>query len=84
MASSPAAIASTRLRVERQPVAQRGGEALRSGLGEVAGIGREDLRFADSDGRRGIVQRRDLGIGGSKAERDGGLSGAPPDLGHFA
>ncbi len=70
-------------RVERQPIAQRGGEALRSGLREVAGIGREDVRFAGSDRRRSILQRRDLGIGGSKAERNGSLAGAPPDLGHF-
>ena len=30
-----------------------------------------------------FVQRRNLGIGGSKAESGGGLAGAPPDLGHF-
>src|SRR5437773_2718503 len=39
-------------RIERQPIVQRGGEALRSGLSEVAGIGREDVRFAASEGRR--------------------------------
>ena len=70
------------LRVEREAVAQAGGEALALGLGEVAGIGGEDLGRSGPHRPRGIVQRRDLCLGGGEGEGGGGLAGAPADLGH--
>ena len=68
--------------VERQPVAQRRGEAPILGLGEVAGIGREDLLGSRPHRRSGLAQCRDLVLGRRKAQGGRGFAGAPPDLGH--
>jgi len=68
--------------IKCQPVAQRDGHTVALGFGQVAAVGGEDLRGSSSEGRRGIVQRCDLGLSGHKAEGCGRLTGTPPHLGH--
>ncbi len=70
------------LAIERQPVPQGRGEPL--GLGEVAGVGGQDLGFAGAREPRGSAQARGLGFARSERESGGGGAGALPDLGHLA
>ena len=82
MSSRPLAIAFDARVVQQQPVLQRGGHA--GGLGgvDVLGVGGEDRGLLGADQARGLGQRAVLGLGRGVAQRDGGVAGAPAQLGH--
>ena len=82
IASSPAAIASTPLGIECEAVAQCRREALALGLGDIAGIGVEDLGLPGPHRPRGFAQCHDLGLGRGESKGGGRRAGAAADLGH--